>query len=101
MLYLPDPEKLAEAEGEDDAPPFNFQGEMPTLAAHLEQFKPILDAKVEGYAESRPWWTIHRGRPRIGAAEGDHERWAGYALTARWGEQQKLTVGLAPRHAIP
>jgi hypothetical protein len=101
MLYLPDPAKLAEAGGEDDAPAFDFRAEMPSLAAHLEQFKPILEAKVQAYGENRPWWTIHRGRPRIGAAEGSHKRWAGYALTARWGEQQRLTVGLAPRHGIP
>jgi hypothetical protein len=74
---------------------------MPSLHQHLERFKPILDAKIQEWGENRPWWTIHRGRPRIGAAEGNHDRWAGYALTSRWGEIHNLTVGLAPRRSVP
>ncbi len=111
MLYLPRPDDLARARhelGSDDAEesvgnalPFDLAVEMPNFERHLTRFKPILDAKIAAFKENRPWWTIHRGRPRIGAAEGAHETWAQYALTSRWGESHNLTVGLAPRRSVP
>jgi hypothetical protein len=103
MIYLPDPNQLARAEGneEEEEQTFDLEARMPALARHLDRFRPILERKVRSYAERRPWWTIHRGRPNIGAAEGSHEHWAGYALTARWGEVHSLTVGLAPRRSVP
>lgn len=97
MLYLPEPEPPDVEDGGEGAVEFDLQRDMPSLARHLERFRPVLEDKVRRYGERRPWWTIHRGRPGIRAAEGTHERWAGYALTARWGGGGRLLVGLAPR----
>lgn len=99
MLYLPDPAKLeVDAGGGED---FDFSKDLPHISSHLERFEPVLKAKVDGYDEKRPWWTIHRGRPRIAAAEGSDPKWADYALTARWGEEHRLVVGIAPRRTVP
>jgi hypothetical protein len=78
-----------------------FPDGLPVLRGHLEQFAPILRRKVADYNESRPWWSLHRGRPAIAGAEGQHPRWSSYAVTTRWGEGERLVVGLAPRHAVP
>jgi hypothetical protein len=74
---------------------------LPTIERHLRLFKPILNAKLEGYNETRPWWSVHRSRPAIVAHDRDDSDWADYCLTANWGTGGRLVVGLAPAGTIP
>ena len=96
MLYLPTP--TGGPTRRRDAP---FPTNMPALETHLRQFKPILDAKLEAYGETRPWWSLHRSRPSIVAHDRENASWADYCLTANWGTGGKLVVGLAPARSIP
>lgn len=98
MLYVPSPPGAA---ADPDGATRAFAERMPALYQHLRRFEPLLRAKVESYNAQRPWWTIHNPRPTIAAAEGDHQRWAGYACISRWGPGGHLKVGLAPRHHAP
>lgn len=100
LLYLPRPANAAR-QPPAVARELPFPDGLPALQTHLERFAPILRKKVADYKESRPWWSLHRGRPAIAAAEGQHSRWSSYAVTTRWGEGERLVVGLAPRHAVP
>lgn len=77
-----------------------FPAHTPTLQAHLKRFKPLLEATVEQYKATRPWWSAHR--PRLELVEGHPAKgkWADLAVTARWGDK-KLVTGLAPSHSLP
>jgi len=100
MLYLPRPTELeGRPQAEVRAAPFP-QG-LPQLERHLVQFRPYLEDRVERYGERRPWWTIHRPRPRTVSRADTGQTWADYCVTTRWGSGERLTVGLAPDHALP
>ncbi len=34
----------------------------PNIKRHLEKFRPIMEAQLEQYEESYPWWALHRPR---------------------------------------
>jgi hypothetical protein len=102
IINLPRPEQA----GLQGMPPaavrdLAFPVGLPSLERHLRTFEQVLRAKVVGYDERRPWWSIHRARPGIAAREGEHAAWADYAVTSRWGSGGKLLVGLAPRRSMP
>lgn len=73
----------------------------PNLERHLDHYRPVLEAKLRGYDERRPWWSIHRPRPDIQARLTGKGGWADYCLTTRWGGGQQLIVGLAPEASVP
>jgi hypothetical protein len=79
-----------------------FPSGMPKLEMHLRRFEPLLRAKVEGWRERRPWWSVHR--PRLDSISQDEQAtrgWSGYAVTTRWGGGGRLTAGLAPAGSVP
>ncbi len=79
-----------------------FPSGMPNLEEHLTRFKPLLEAKARGWAERRPWWSVHRARADIvGDAGATPSGWANYCLMARWGSGGRLTVGRAPASTSP
>lgn len=100
LLFLPRPAHDGNADVETirNAP---IPNGMPNIERHLRRYEALLRRKVIAYRERRPWWSIHRPRPRIQAAEGNHPRWSNYALTTRWGSGGSLAVGLAPRGIVP
>lgn len=76
-----------------------FPANMPTIEAHLKMFKPLLEVKVEGYNEDRPWWSTHRPRVELLDGHTDTGGWADLAVMNRWGDN-KLVAGLAPAHSV-
>jgi hypothetical protein len=72
---------------------------MPTIQRHLKMFKPLLEAKVEGYNEDRPWWSTHRPRTELLEGHVDTGGWADLGVMNRWGDN-KLLAGLAPAHSV-
>lgn len=102
LLYLQGPDDIGHA-GHGQALYLPFPVNMPNLNRHLERFRPLLERKVTQYSEEnkRPWWSIHRPKPRISARDHGRGKWADYCVTARWGAGQKLIVGMAPQRSAP
>jgi hypothetical protein len=80
-----------------------FPAGMPTLEAHLERFKPLLEKTVKGYHNNkmaRPWWSAHRPRTQLVEKHPNTGHWADLAVTTRWGDRKLLTA-LAPASSLP
>ena len=101
LIYLPPPGDRHAIGDVARVQQIGFPKGFPALERHLEPFRPILQNKVEGWRERRPWWSLHRARPGIAAHEGTGKSWANYAVTTRWGAGGRLLVGLAPRNSVP
>jgi hypothetical protein len=100
LLYLPAPPREPHSTTEE-LQRLSFPSGMPHIEQHLRQFEPVLMAKVRAYNERRPWWSLHRPRPRIQPYEQGIDGWSNYGLTTRWGGGGKLIVGLAPTQSVP
>lgn len=100
IAYLAAPERDA-SQTREQIQNMAFPDGLPRLCDHIVQFRPLLQRKVEGYGEKRPWWTLHRPRPDIAGHMHGSGSWANYALTTRWGAGQRLVVGLAPTGSLP
>jgi hypothetical protein len=99
LLYLPQPEDTGSAEREAVVN-WPFPEGLPRIQAHLTKFRPWLVAKVEGFGEKRPWWSLHRARAAIVEQPGERD-WSDYVVTTRWGGGARLIVGLAPKGTVP
>lgn len=84
-------------------PKGEFPVSMPTLEAHLAQFKPLLEKTVKGYFKgkmARPWWSAHNPRTQLVQGHPNKGQWADLAVTTRWGDRKLLTA-LAPASSLP
>ena len=75
-----------------------FPNGMPKLQAHMETFRPLLEAKTRSHGEKRPWWTLHR--PRVAPVDAGNG-YADFCVLSRWGSGGKMVVGRAPAGASP
>lgn len=98
IVYLPRPRRSA---GGGDARQAPFPPGLLRIEQHLKRYRPYLEAKVAGYGENRPWWSLHRAREESLDRQPIDSQWADYCLTTRWGGGGRLVVGLAPIGAVP
>lgn len=97
----PDHQSIVWLPSQHAAPGGKFPANMPTFEEHLTRFRPVLEAKVAQYKANRPWWSAHRPRYELVKNHANVGGWADLALTARWGESNRLVTALAPANALP
>jgi hypothetical protein len=102
VIYLAAPDSQDPNVSDNNIINTPFPADLPAIEQHLTRFKALLSSKTVSRGERRPWWSLHRPRPKVlSTLPPPTDTWSPFALTSRWGTGGSLIVGLAPRGVSP